>query len=192
MQKKEFILYVIIGVLTFILFRQCGSLPSGPKKGVDEVISSDTVKVFILGKPDTVFIDRIYHYRDTIPKYIFAEVDTATGDTLKTYLTAFSDSLIEATITSKVKGALLSTDLVFTPKFPRYITRVDTFKQSIETVKARNNYGLYIGGVLGGSSERFSVTPSLMLKTPKKLYFTAGYDLINKTYHVGAFTEIRF
>lgn len=189
--SRDFILFGIIAVLCFILFRQCNKGPEVIKG--DEIIKTDTLRVYIPGKPDTVEIERTkIVYKDRAPEVITSTIDTATGDTIKNYLTEFSDSLIDATITSKVKGSLISTDFSFVPKFPKYITRVDTFKQSIETIKARNNYGLYVGAVLSGSSERFGVIPSVMLKTPKKLYFTAGYDLINKTYNVGAFTAVNW
>jgi hypothetical protein len=194
--KKELFYLVIIGVLGFFLLRSC-NIKEGPIKNSSEVIISvDTIKTIIKGAPDTVFlqVEKIF-YKDKEPKKIAEELDTTPEgliDTVKTYLTEFSDSLIDATIKSKVKGLLLSTELNFTPKFPRYITRTDTVKEKIETIKARNNYELSVGAVLGGSSERFSFAPSLMLKTKKPFYLSLGYDIINKTYYLGGYAPIRW
>ena len=194
--KKEFFYLVIIGVLAFFLLRSCNTKETPIKNGSEIIISTDTIKTIIKGAPDTVFleVEKIV-YKDKKPKKITEEIDTTpegTIDTVKTYLTEFSDSLIDATIKSKVKGSLLSTELNFKPKFPRYITRTDTIKEKIETIKARNNYELSVGAVLGGSSDRFSFAPSLMLKTKKPFYLSLGYDLIIKTYNVGFYVPIRW
>lgn len=194
--KKELFYLVIIGVLAFFLLRSCNTKETPIKNGSDIIISTDTIKTIIKGAPDTVFleVEKIV-YKDKKPTKIAEEIDTTpegTIDTVKTYLTEFSDSLIEATIKSKVKGSLLSTELNFKPKFPRYITRTDTIKEKIETIKARNNYELSVGAVLGGSSDRFSFAPSLMLKTKKPFYLSLGYDLIIKTYNVGFYVPIRW
>lgn len=187
---------VIIGVLGFFLLRSCNSKEAPIKNGSEIILSTDTIKTIIKGAPDTVFlqVEKIV-YKDKEPTKIAEEIDTTPEgviDTVKTYLTQFSDSLINATIKSKVKGSLLSTELNFTPKFPRYITRTDTVKEKIETIKARNNYELSVGAVLGGSSGRFSFAPSLMLKTKKPFYLSLGYDLINKTYYLGGYAPIRW
>tara|TARA_R110002050_G_scaffold904_3_gene6482 strand:+ start:9126 stop:9725 length:600 start_codon:yes stop_codon:yes gene_type:complete len=194
--KKEFFYLVIIGVLAFFLLRSCNTKETPIKNGSEIIISTDTIKTIIKGAPDTVFleVEKIV-YKDKKPTKIAEEIDTTpegTIDTVKTYLTEFSDSLIDATIKSKVKGSLLSTELNFKPKFPRYITRTDTIKEKIETIKARNNYELSVGAVLGGSSDRFSFAPSLMLKTKKPFYLSLGYDLIIKTYNVGFYVPIRW
>lgn len=187
---------VIIGVLAFFLLRSCNTKETPIKNGSEIIISTDTIKTIIKGAPDTVFleVEKIV-YKDKKPTKIAEEIDTTpegTIDTVKTYLTEFSDSLINATIKSKVKGSLLSTELNFKPKFPRYITRTDTIKEKIETIKARNNYELSVGAVLGGSSDRFSFAPSLMLKTKKPFYLSLGYDIIIKTYNVGFYVPIRW
>ena len=194
--KKELFYLVIIGVLAFFLLRSCNTKETPIKNGSEIIISTDTIKTIIKGAPDTVFleVEKIV-YKDKKPTKIDEEIDTTpegTIDTVKTYLTEFSDSLINATIKSKVKGSLLSTELNFKPKFPRYITRTDTIKEKIETIKARNNYELSVGAVLGGSSDRFSFAPSLMLKTKKPFYLSLGYDIIIKTYNVGFYVPIRW
>ena len=194
--KKELFYLVIIGVLAFFLLRSCNTKETPIKNGSEIIISTDTIKTIIKGAPDTVFleVEKIV-YKDKKPTKIAEEIDTTpegTIDTVKTYLTEFSDSLIDATIKSKVKGSLLSTELNFKPKFPRYITRTDTIKEKIETIKARNNYELSFGAVLGGSSDRFSFAPSLMLKTKKPFYLSLGYDLINKTYYFGGYLPLNW
>lgn len=188
---KDFILFGVIALLAGLLLRQCNG--TAEITGGDKVISSDTAIIFIPGKPDTIEIERIrVVYRDRAPDGFTAEVDT-TGDTVKTYITNFSDSLLEgAIVTAKVKGSLISSSFTYKPLFPKYITRVDTFKESVVTVKERNKYEFYIGAVAGASAEKFSFTPSVALRTKKSLVFTLGYDLLNKTYNLGGFSRLSF
>jgi hypothetical protein len=144
--------------------------------------------VFLPGKPDTVEIERVrVVYKDREPDGFTASVDT-TGDTVKTYITNFSDTLLEgAIVTARIKGELLSSSFTYKPLFPKYITRVDTVKESVVTVTERNKVEFYVGAVAGANATQFSFTPSLMLRTKKSLVFTLGYDLLNKTYNGGVF-----
>jgi len=188
---KDFILFGVIAILCLALLNKCGD--KGDDYDGDKVISSDTVRIFIPGKTDTVEIERVrIVYRDREPDGFVTEVDT-TGDTVKTYITNFSDSLLDgAIVTARVKGTLLSSSFTYKPLFPKYITRVDTIKESVVTVKERNKFEFYIGAVAGANATRFSFTPSLALRTKKSLVFTLGYDLLNKTYHLGGFTKLGF
>lgn len=189
---RDFILFGIIAILCLALLNKCGD--KSDNYGGDKVISSDTVIVFLPGKPDTVEIERVrVVYRDREPEGFITYVDTI-GDTVKTYITNFSDSLLKgAIVTAKVKGTLLSSSFTYVPLFPKYITRVDTVKESVVTVKERNKYEFYVGAVAGaGSAGGFNFSPTLALRTKKSLVFTLGYDLLNKTYQVGGFSTLPF
>ena len=188
--KKDFVFIAVILILSFLYLRTCGlaKVEPGPEEFI--LIKTDTVK--IEGKTDTLFFaGKVRRIVDSFPVFVEVKIDTATNDTVKTYFKEFSDSLLSGTIKSKVVGSLLSSELEYVPKFPKYITRTDTIKINTEKTKPVNNYGLYYGLVLGGSKTSFSAAPSLMLKTKQKLYFTFGYDLINKTVNLGAFSVIR-
>jgi hypothetical protein len=187
--KKDFIFIAIILVLSFLYLRTCG--PDKVEPGPEDFILFKTDTVKTQGKTDTVFLSgKTRRIVDSFPVFVEVRVDEKTNDTVKTYFKEFSDSLISGSIKSEVVGLLLSSELQYVPKFPKYITRVDTVKILEQKTKPVNNYGLYYGVVLGGSKTSFSAAPSLMLKTPRKLYFTAGYDLINKTVNLGAFSVI--
>jgi hypothetical protein len=188
---KDFALYLVIAILAVIVLRGCDNKKGGGEDKI--IISSDTVIVYIEGQPDTIEIERVrIVYRDREPDGFTTSIDT-TGDTVKTYITNFSDSLLDgAIVTAKVKGTLISSSFTYRPLFPKYITRVDTIKESVVTVKERDRYEVSIGAVAGASSEMFSFTPSVMVRTRKKFSFSVGYDLLNNTYHVGGFSRLGF
>jgi len=188
---KDFIFFGIIAILCLVILNKCNNDKQDP--GEDKVISSDTVLVYIEGKPDTVEIERVrVVYKDREPDGFTEEVSHE-GDTVKTYITNFSDTLLDgAIVTAKVKGELISSSFTYKPLFPKYITRVDTFKESIVTVKERDKYEFYVGAVAGANSSNFSFTPSVALRTKKSLVFTLGYDLLNKTYNLGGFSRLPF
>ena len=187
---KEFIYFGVIAILCLVLLNKCNN--DNPTTGEDKIISSDTVRVFTQGKTDTIEVERVrIVYRDKAPETFIAEVDTS-GDTVKTYTTSFSDSLLEAVVTSKVKGQLLSTNFEYLPLYPKYITRVDTFKQSVINEIEKPRRRIYGGAIFGANSTNFSLQPTLLIQGKKKLCFTVGYDLLNKTYHVGGFSRLPF
>jgi len=186
-EKSELYNYIILAALvvtSFLLIRQCGI----DQKGSVEVITK-TDTIITPGKIDTIEIFRT----KTVHKNLTSTItDTIYLDSIVTYTTVINDSLIEGEIYSLVSGELLDVSFTYTPKFPKYIKQTDTFKIKNETKITRNPYRFYVGSTIGGGATSFSLTPSIILKTPKKLALTLGYDLINKTYNVGAFTEISF
>lgn len=186
--KRETLLLLIVVILAFIVFRQCNS-SVGDGGGVD--LTPDTL--YVPGKIDTVFFKRdsiVYRYLK--PDKAEEVVDAVTGDTSMLYETNIDDSLITAKIVSNVKGTLLSTNFNYTPKFPKFITRVDTFKINTPIPVPKEKWGLYIGAEIGGNATMFMLQPTLLVKTNKDLQVSAGYDLIHKTYHVGAYTQLKW
>lgn len=182
---------LLVVVLGFLLIRQCGK-ETGSTESVKTVIKSDTV--IVKGKPDSIPFPKVeYKIKYLKPEKEFITLyDTLYLDSVNVFTTNYNDSLLEGSILTICTGEVLSTDFTYIPKYPKYIIQTDTFRINNETTITRNPYRFYVGSTIGGNANAFSLTPSVMLKTPKKLAFTVGYDLINKTYNLGAFTEISF
>ena len=186
------ILWIALVVLAILYLRSCDK-DSGNSLYEDPVVITKTDTLYKKGKSDTVFlVDTLVKYKYLSSTIVDVVHDTILGDTIRTYNTEVDDTLLTATIVSKVQGKLLNTSLSYSPKFPKYITRVDTFQindSTTVTIK-KNPWSLYFGGVVAGNANTFEVVPTLMLKTNKSLQFSVGYGLINKTYNVGVFTKI--
>jgi hypothetical protein len=186
--KKDWILLLIIVILGFLLLRKCGG-NSGTVDPID--LTPDTT--YIQGPIDTVlFHDTVFEYKYLTTTITDVIHDTITGDTIRTYSTPVTDSLLEGKITTKVKGFILSTDFSYKPKFPKFITRVDTLKITEPVPVPKNKWGLYAGGIIGGNANMFTLQPSLLVKTSGDIQMSAGYDLIHKTYHVGVYTKLKW
>lgn len=181
--SRDFLLFGIITVLAFLLLRGCNNGTGTGKETV--IIKTDTLREYIKGEPDTVTVEIIRTVKEVIP----AEVITI-NDSVKEFKTNFSDSLAELVVTSRVKGELLASDLYFKPLYPKYITRVDTFKESVVTEIERKRWSLSAGAVFSVGAERYGLTPTLLIGTKKSLSISLGYDLINKTYNAGVYSKI--
>lgn len=183
-------LYLVIIVLAILYFRSCDKQGSGE---VQTITISDTT--YIEGKSDTVFlVDTLIKYKYLTSTIIETITDTTSGDTIHTYQTQVDDSLLTAEIKSLVKGELINVSLNYRPKFPQYITRVDTVQIEDSTIvlphQSSDRWGVLFGGVAGGNATSFEVIPTLMLKTPKSMQLSFGYGLINKTYNIGVYVKI--
>jgi len=115
----------------------------------------------------------------------------AVNDSVSKFTTVFNDSLALIEVSSMVKGELISSDLKFTPLFPKYITRVDTFKQEVTNKVIIKRWSLEGGVIFSASAERFGLSPTLLIRNKKNLGVSLGYDVINKTYNVGVFTKVK-
>lgn len=189
MDKIQNFIIIVLALIIFIMgVNNCNNELSASGEAVTKIDS-----FFVAGKSDTVFFPgKVRRFVDSFPVLVEIEIERETKDTINTYLTELQDSLISGTIKSKVKGQLIATEINYTPKFPKYITRVDTIRINKEITKPANNYGLYFGVIVGAGPSSLAASPSLMLKTKKDFVFTGGYDLINKAVTVGAFTPIRW
>ena len=174
---------LIIVVLALILLRQCNKAPETITKTVTEV-----KRVLIKGEPDTLYFERIKVVHDSL---YFVRVDSLSNDSITAFKTLINDSLIEGEIITKTKGELESVYFNYLPKFPKHIYRVDTLRVDSMTTITKNPYRFYLGAVVGGSSSSFSLVPTATVKTPKGWLFSGGYDLINKSYHLGVSTELK-
>jgi hypothetical protein len=190
MTRLEAILCGVILVLMVLFLRTCTNTP---------VLEQElTPKIeYVNGKSDTLyFTDTVYRVPKIMPsKIIETKVDTdeisGKAYTSFVYQTSFEDSLIKGVITSSVKGKLLSEPIIsYKPKFPRFITRVDTFRIKEPVPVVKQKWGLYIGGVVGGNLTSFNVQPAILIKTNRSLQLTLGYGIIDKSYNIGIFTKI--
>jgi len=179
--KRDFILYAIISVLAFLLFRGCNEEPEDRV-----VVKTKTVTKYLPGEPETTFVEVVKVIKEVAP----GEVE-AVNDSVSKFTTVFNDSLAKIEITSLVKGELISSDLKFTPLFPKYITRVDTLKEVTTNEVIVKRWSLEGGVIFSASAERFGVSPTLLIRNKKNLGVSLGYDVINKTYNVGLFTKIK-
>lgn len=182
--RRDFILFSIIAVLTFLLFRGCNDEPGGGETKV--VVKTDTIREYIKGEPETTFVEVVKVVREVAPQVV-----EAVNDSVSKFTTVFNDSLALIEVSSLVKGELISSDLKFTPLFPKYITRVDTFKQEVTNEVVVKKWKFSAGAIFSGNAERFGLAPTLLIENKKNLGVSLGYDVINKTYNVGVFTQLK-
>tara|TARA_B100001939_G_scaffold329169_1_gene325164 strand:- start:185 stop:778 length:594 start_codon:yes stop_codon:yes gene_type:complete len=193
--KKEYILYFVIFLLSFALLRRCDSSKK-TKVEIREVekIVVDTTFVRVKGKSDTIHDTIVQHHTQIIPYHIHDTV-IVEGDSLSIYVTEIEDSLIKGRFKSLINGKMINSDFTYVPKFPKYITRVDTFKIKIdkETTVVKDPWEFYLGGVVGGNNAKFTLQPAAIIRVPKKGFmFGYGYDLLQETHNVHLYTRIKW
>jgi len=139
---------VIIGLLLLVLLflKQCES----------KVEVTNPVSRVVYTKIDTVTIIK----RDTVTRYVTLKVPTPIphvtpdGDTLQTYTQEYSDSILDATLTAKLKGKLDSWDFKYKAKIPITITNTITVTNTVTETKEVNvpKNMLFINGVIVGNT----------------------------------------
>ena len=138
---------VIIGLLLLVLLflKQCDS----------KVEVVNPVSRVVYTKIDTVTIIK----RDTVTRYVKLKVPTPIphvtpdGDTLQTYTQEYSDSILDATLTAKLKGKLDSWDFKYKAKIPITITNTITVTNTVTETKEVNvpKNMLFVNGVFVGN-----------------------------------------
>ena len=139
---------VIIGLLLLVLLflKQCES-------NIEVV---NPVSRVVYTETDTVTIIK----RDTITRYVTLKVPvpiphvTPDGDTLQTYTQEYSDSILDATLTAKLKGKLDSWDFKYKAKIPITITNTVTVTNTVTETKEVNvpKNMLFVNGVIVGNT----------------------------------------
>lgn len=190
--KKEWIYWLTIIILILLLLRTCNK--PNESTGLDVIITTKDSIVYVPGKSDTLYFEKIATKHRLKPTNVDSvkEFDNLPV-TAYMYQTLINDSLIDGQILSRIEGSkLIYTDLSYTPKFPKYITRVDTLKEFKTTTveKTKNKWELYVGSNIGGSTENFVLAPGVLVRTNKNFSITLGYDLINKTYNIGYYQKL--
>ena len=138
---------VIIGLLLLVLLflKQCES----------NIEVTNPVSRVMYTETDTVTIIK----RDTVTRYVTLKVPTPIphvtpdGDTLQTYTQEYSDSILDATLTAKLKGKLDSWDFKYKAKIPITITNTITVTNTIKETKEVNvpKNMLFVNGVIVGN-----------------------------------------
>lgn len=192
MRNSSFILALCLAVVAILYLRQCESIKNG---GTTTEIVTEIDTLYKEGRIDTVYYPKVkvvtkWLKPDTVHDIEYVTAPDGSIDTINTFVTNYSDSAIDASITSKVNGVLLDTKLEYLKKFPKFIHKVDTLVIDKQTTITKQRWGLYAGGIVGGNKEAFTFQPCLLLKTNKSLQFSAGYEIVNKTYNFGVYTKI--
>ena len=138
---------VIIGLLLLVLLflKQCES----------NIEVTNPVSRVMYTETDTVTIIK----RDTVTRYVTLKVPvpiphvTPDGDTLQTYTQEYSDSILDATLTAKLKGKLDSWDFKYKAKIPITITNTVTVTNTVTETKEVNvpKNMLFVNGVFVGN-----------------------------------------
>ena len=182
---KNFILFGVIALLALYILKGCNQGGATSEEVI--IVKTDTLREYLPGVSDTVYF--------TKERVIYKELPTVevsvTIDSVKTFKTTINDSLIIGEITTKLKGDFKGVSFSYVPKFPKYITRVDTFNQFVKTEIERPRWSLSAGAVLGSNGTFFSVAPSLLITTPKGSGVHVGYDFLNKSYYLGGFIKLK-
>jgi hypothetical protein len=191
-RKRERILFLAMLVGMFILFllEKCSSEPK--PDGTDGHFVIHTVDtVFRKGKTDTI------RFTDTISTQIvkYKYIDTTTEDNLsvRIYHSEIDDSLISGDLSTTIelpKCTIIDQNFDYTPKFPKYITRVDTLIIDKETVKEQVRNKVFVGAEVGGNMNTFSIGPKISLKTKKDILYNYRYDVILNTHNIGVSFKI--
>lgn len=186
------ILVLVLGVIIALMLYCSPVDPIVEDPIVERVIVRDTT--YIEGKPDTVY------FHDTTTKYIKVPVYIPVYDSVEkvnNYTNNYEDSLIKGTILSKVDGVLVEQSLKYTPKFPKYIYRTDTFNVTIKdsiiiTNPVKNKISLYAGMQAASNGNNLLVAPYISVADKRNNMFSFGYDFINKNYIIGYQRKIKF
>lgn len=180
----------IISLLVYILLLQeCrpggnifgGSKTDTLKHTIDTVLIThiDTITLPPVVQVCTLKIPTPVQVHDTV--YVN---DSIIVRSLNEYTTDITDSLIEGRVLSRVDGVLVSQSLIYSPKFPKYITRTDTVlvKESVVINKKKNF--IYVGGEIGGNSNSMNLSPAIGIGTVKGYMYDYRYGLVDKTHNI--------
>lgn len=187
----------IVGLIIYIItLQQCGSNGGSNSSEVDTLSRARTVT--IRSRVDTVFFTipaREVKVKVPYPVYVYDTVrigDSLSITTYSKYESPFKDSLIDGTITTVVKGSLKECKFKYTPKFPKYIYRIDTVEIREETVLNKPTNFLFLGAEVGGNLNTFNVSPMVGLGTKKGFMYSYRYGIIDKTHNISISKKISF
>lgn len=186
--KLNYILILVIILLIFFLYRGCCA-------SINYRDTTNTVKdsvIYVKGKSDTVYFAKTKVITKLLPSKVDTVIDTVEGKptVTKHYTSNLDDSLLTAKLITVIEaGDLKYTDFTYTPKFPKYITRVDTVKEYYTNTVTKDKASLYAGFIVGGSANSFVLAPGISLKV-KKLIISTNYNLIDKQVLIGVNTKI--
>jgi len=173
---------------------KCGSSFTEPEDIIVEHYTDTTYVTHI----DTVEFEKIVTVTKTrlLYKNIY-NIDDSTK--LFKFHTHVSDSLISGDILTKLTLrdsvlGLVSQNISYTPKFPKFIHRVDSIfiKDSTVITKLDNKMNFLLGITSTFGEQPMTVTPMIGLQLKNKTIIEAGYDPFNKQFMVGAKFKLNF
>lgn len=191
---------IIAGLLVYILY-----MHSCEQLNCPEVVStSDTNRITVI---DTLYFNSgptntegskpvaLGPVVDEEP--VDSELVANRCDSTYRYSQQYEDSLISGTLFANVRGTLLSSNLEYTPKFPKYINRTDSIiitntNTVIEKIYTRP-YGFIVGGglVIDRTSQMsFAFDVGVQLK--QGIDITYRYDPIRAQHGLGATYTFQF
>lgn len=170
MKLSQYVPYAVIAILAFLLFRSCGTAPSGTTRS-DTVVTYVTVTKQVQSKPKLVHTYRT----DTLTQYDTAYI-VQDYTTSKVYTDTIQNDTLQLSITDTIsRNAIQGRSVAYTLRLP-----ITTITNTITTVKRPS--GLYLG-LYGGA--RFGVPSSIgasaTFVTPRYMgsvgYGTAGVQV---------------
>ncbi len=194
-ERKVYRICIIILIVLIILLQTCRGKRPAPKPLIETFVTTE----YIEGKSDTIYIPIETPYRVEVPVIVYVDkpdpIDTA--KVFRYYDLPFKDSLIDGLIHTKVdidSATIAEQSFTYTPKFPKYITRVDTFKidsTTIITQRENPKTKLFVGIGVGGNATTFQLGPKISLLSKKELLYSYQYDLLDKTHNIGFSMKLR-
>jgi len=174
-----YIFYLIILVLLLLfLLKDCGV------GNIDEEYKTTT---FVKTTADTTYFPKdTIRVNVAVTKYKFIH-DTIWGikDSIKLYSSPFEDSMLSGNISSKVYGLLLSSELKYVPKFPKYIHTTDSiFTTAYIPVGNKTRGGISVGLQVNGNVGKFGFGPMMGYTDNKGASMGYGYDVLNKNHYL--------
>lgn len=183
--------YIILVLAILFYFKGCDSC-NAPNE--DKVTKSDTSAWHVA---DTkTHIDTI-PFHDTVTHHVSIPVVIPIYDTIKgtfKYANPYNDSLISGTIETTIKDSkILEQNLLYKPKFPKYINRTDSvwLERTITNTIIERKANLTAGILLTGSKTSFGFSPMAGIKFKNGKAIQLGYDLINRNYQLSLSLPIK-
>lgn len=186
---------VIVVLLLFIVFKGCGTYSDEPQDIEVERYTDTTYVTHI----DTLFFRKDTTVTKTVLSYTNITLLPSDSSKLYTFENHVDDSLITGDIKTRVKikdnkATLLSQELAYIAKFPKYIHQIDSvfIRDSIIVTKLDDKMGIFLGAEFGYGPNGTLIAPTLALQFKNKSIIEAGYDPFNKQIIIGTKIKLTF
>lgn len=181
--KQNNIQLIIIFILLVLLMFRCNP---DEQLGIQKEIYTDTIKTTHI---DTIlFVNTVTHTKtilDTIKTF-----EQPDGTFLFRYITDINDSLLSGQIVTDINDSmvLLSQNISYVPKFPKYIHQIDSIiiKDSVVITKEKpEKLNFLIGSNLSYNQEKVDLIPTIAIQLKNKSMYEVGYSPLSKTIQIG-------
>ncbi len=185
---------IIVVLLLIFVWGKCGSDPIEHNPIITEyytdttyVTHTDTVefKKIVTTTKTKLFYKNIYNVDDSTKLFKF---QTHVSDSLIT-----GDIVTKLTLRDSVLN-LVSQNISYIPKFPKYIHTTDSIfiKDSTVITKLDNKMNFLLGVTTTFGEQPMTVTPTIGLQLKNKTIIEGGYDPFNKQIMVGVKFKLKF